>query len=62
LTHYILFGEGRGSGLELRAELHSCVWLRKARILRWEDHFTLEAALCGFGLDEHSPEAAGLRE
>jgi hypothetical protein len=62
LAHYILSGEGRGSGLELRAELYSCVWLRKARVLRWEDHFTLGAALRGFGLDEHSAEAAGLRE
>jgi hypothetical protein len=62
LAHYILSGEGRGSGVESRAELYSCVWLRKARVLRWEDHFTLGAALGGFGLDEDGPEAVGLRE
>ena len=62
LTHVVLSGEGRGSGLSLRADLYQCIWLRNGRILREEDHFTVEAALGAFGLDEHGPEAAGLRK
>lgn len=62
LTHVILSGEGRGSGLELRANLYQSIWVRHGRILREEDHFTAEAALRAFGLDERGPEAAGLLE
>ena len=62
LAHVILSGEGRGSGLGLRADLYGCIWLRRGRVLRWEDHFTAEAALRAFGLDERGREAAGLRE
>ena len=62
LAHFTLSSEGSGSGLGLRADLYACIWLRNARVLRWEDHFTPAAALSAFDLDEWGLEAAGLRE
>jgi hypothetical protein len=54
--------EGRGSGVELKGDLHQCFWLRHGRFFRQEDHLTLRGALHAFGLDAEALEAVGLSE
>jgi hypothetical protein len=62
LDHVIVRAEGRGSGMQMNGDLYHCMWLRRGRLLRQEDHLTLRGAIQGFGLDGEALEAAGLRE
>jgi hypothetical protein len=60
--HTTVRAEGRESGLRLDGDLYRCLWLRHGRILRQEDHLTLQGAIRGLGLSGETLEAAGLSE
>jgi hypothetical protein len=52
---------GRSSEIKLEGNLYFCVWLRRGRLIREEDHLTLRGALRALGLQGDTREAAGLR-
>ena len=55
-----LQAQGR-SGMNVEGDVYQCIWLRRGRLLRVEDHLTLSGALHAFGLEGDTLEAAGLR-
>jgi ketosteroid isomerase-like protein len=57
-----LQAQGRESGMNVEGDVYQCIWLRRGRLLRVEDHLTLKGALHAFGLEGDTLEAAGLRE
>jgi ketosteroid isomerase-like protein len=52
---------GRSSEIKLEGDLYFCVWLRRGRLIRQEDHLTQRGALRALGLQGDTLEAAGLR-
>jgi len=50
----------RGSSLKLEDDIYFCAWLRNGRLLRVEDHTSLQGALRALGLQGATLEAAGL--
>jgi hypothetical protein len=60
LGHFRIDAHGRDSRLGVSGDLYQCFWLRSGRIMRAEDHLTLEGALRGFGLRGSTLEEAGL--
>jgi ketosteroid isomerase-like protein len=62
LSHVTVRAEGRKSGLRLNGDLYQCVWLRNGRVLRQEDHLTLQGAIRGLGLEGETLRSAGLSE
>jgi ketosteroid isomerase-like protein len=62
LAHCVLLAKGRESGVTLGGDLYQCVWLRRGRFLRLEDHMTLKGALRGLGLRGETLEATGLSD
>ncbi len=62
IIHSTIRAEGRESGAKLDGDLYGCMWLRRERIFRCEDHLTLKGALSALGLSGEALEAAGLSE
>jgi ketosteroid isomerase-like protein len=56
-----LQAQGRESGMNVEGDVYQCIWLRRGRLLRVEDHLTLKGALHAFGLEGDTLQAAGLR-
>lgn len=61
-THVTARADGQRSGVRLDGDLYQCMWLRNGRVLRQEDHLTLQGAIRGLGLSGETLEAAGLSE
>jgi SnoaL-like domain len=62
LAQTTLRGEGRESGMRLDGDVYHCVWLRRGRVFRWEDHLTEEGAIQALGLSAEALKATGLSE
>src|SRR5207244_1678248 len=52
--------QGPTSGITMEGDIYNCVWLRHARIFRWEDHLTLRGAIHALGLHGETLAEAGL--
>jgi len=58
LAQMTIRAEGRESGMRLEGDVYVCVWLRRGRVFRQEDHLTVPGALRALGLEGETLEAS----